>query len=202
MINIKNIIFDIGGVLTIGKTYTVLDNLDIDSNTYNDLKRFFDNCEELDLGTMTLEEKFNNCNFDKEIELKYKEYVINYYKHRKFNTELFDLIKRLKKNNYNVYILSDNNKELYNYYRSSELFKNIDGWVLSCDYGTIKKDGKLFDIILDKFNLNPSECYFIDDNEINVNEAKNHKIEAFIYNYNEGNNKLYDDMKNKGIAID
>ena len=100
-------------------------------------------------------------------------------------------VKRLKKNNYNVYILSDNNREVYNYYRNSELFKDIDGWVLSCDYGTIKRDGKLFDIILDKFSLNPSECYFIDDNEINVNEAKKHKIEAFIYNYNEGNDKLY-----------
>ena len=196
----KNIIFDIGGVLAIGESYTVLDNLNLDSSTYNNLKRFFENCEELDLGNITLEEKYEKCDFDKKLEV-YKDYIINYFKHRKLNTELFDLINKLKKNNYSVYILSDNNKEVYNYYKNHELFKNIDGWVVSCDYGTIKKDGKLFGIFLNKFNLNPKDCYFIDDNIINIREASKHGIKGYTFNNNENIDRLYSDMRNNGINV-
>ena len=197
----KNIIFDLGGVLTIGKPYSILDNLNLDSDTYNDLKRFFEYYRELDLGNISLEEAFNNCNFAEDIKTKYKDYVINYYKHRIFNKELFDLIKRLKMNNYKVYILSDNNREVANYYQSYELFKDIDGGVVSCDYGTVKRDGTLFDIILDKYNLKPEECYFIDDNEINVKVGEEHGIKGYIYSINDSIDKIYSDMRSNGISI-
>ena len=194
----KNIIFDLGGVILVDKTYTVLDNLDIDKNTYNELKKFFLDCDNLDLGKMTVEEKYNSCNFPKEYD-KYKEYVINYYKHRIFNMELIDIINKLKKNNYNVYILSDNNREVYEYDKNHELFKNIDGWVLSCEYGTVKREGKLFDIFLNKFNLKASECYFIDDNMINIKEAEKHGITC--YQYSNDTNFLISDMRINGINI-
>ena len=90
----KNIIFDIGGVITVGRAYTVLDDLNLDSNTYNILKEFFLNTEELDLGNMTLEEKFYSHNFNKEIEEKYKDYLLSYYKHRKLNMNIIDLINK------------------------------------------------------------------------------------------------------------
>ncbi len=194
----KNIVFDLGGVILVDKTYTVLNNLDIDTNTYNKLKEFFLDCDELDLGKMTIEEKYNSCNFPSEYD-KYKDYLINYYKYRIYNMSLIDMINKLKQNNYNVYILSDNNKEVYEYYKNYELFNNIDGWVLSCEYGTIKREGKLFDIFLNKFNLKASECYFIDDNIVNIKEALKHGITC--YNYNNDTDELLKDMRKKNINI-
>ena len=43
MIYIKNIIFDLGGVILKGKPISILDDLNIDEDVYNKLKVFFDN---------------------------------------------------------------------------------------------------------------------------------------------------------------
>ena len=69
---------------------------------------------------------------------------------------------------------------------------------MSCDYHTKKRDGKLFDILLDKFNLKGEECYFIDDRKANIDEALKHNIKGFVFSDNES---LYEDMKNNGIDI-
>ena len=64
------------------------------------------------------------------------------------------------------------------------LFKNIDGWIVSCDYSTVKKEGKLFAILLNKYNLNASKCLFIDNNNNNIAIANNYGIKGFLYNKN------------------
>ena len=70
---------------------------------------------------------------------------------------------------------------------------------MSCDYHSLKRDGLLFDILLDKYNLDPSECYFIDDRIVNVNEAKKHNIKGFVFDNDV--DLLYEDMRNNGIDI-
>lgn len=129
----------------------------------------------------------------------YKDKLINYYKYREIDKELLELISKLKLNNYNVYILSDNNKEAIEYYESNNLFDSIDGYIISYEYNKLKRNGILFDILLNKYNLNPNECYFIDDLEININEAKKHGIKGYLYNNDI--NDLYDDMVNNGIDM-
>lgn len=150
---------------------------------------------------MTLEEKFNKCNFSDEIRNSYKVFLTHYYEYRKINMDLINLINKLKENNYNVYILSNNNKECYEYYKKQVIFSNIDGWVVSCDYGALKDDGKLFDIFLNKYNLNPRECYFIDDKISNILEANKFGIKGYVFDENKDINGLYNDMINNDINI-
>ena len=197
----KNIIFDLGGVILLDKPISILNNIEVDDTTYNDLKIFFDDWKMLDLGNESLEDKFNKCNLSKENEVKYKNILLNYFKYRKLNENIISLINKLKRNNYNVYILSDNNWECFNYYKEHELFKNLDGWVVSCEYNTSKKDGKLFDILIDKYNLIPEDCYFIDNEINNVKEANKHGIRGYVFNEKDNINYLYDDLKNNNIEI-
>lgn len=200
VVYIKNIIFDLGGVILEGRSVSILDDMNLDKETYDKLKQFFYYRKELDMGEMTLEEAFDSCNFSKELESLYKDKLLNYYKYRKINMRLINMIRKLKNNNYNVYVLSDNIKEIIDYLKSNELFKDIDGWVVSCDYKTIKKEGKLFDIILDKYNLEPSTCYFIDDNIDNVNVAISKGIKGFLFDDNI--DSLIENMKNNNIEIE
>ena len=197
----KNIIFDLGGVILKGTPVTILEKIDISNEEYNELIKFFQDWKNIDLGTQTLEEKFNKCNFSSRLVSKYKNILLNYYKIREININLIELINKLKLNNYNIYILSDNNKESFTYYKKSDLFKNVDGWVVSCDYNTVKKDNKLFQILLDKYNLLGEECYYIDDKEENINIARNYNIKGYIFNENEEIEKLYNDMKENGINV-
>lgn len=192
----KNIIFDLGGVILKGASFSVLDGIDIDDGIYTELRKFFDNWDDLDLGEKTLLEKYNELNFSSDL---YKDRLVNYFLYREFNTDLINLLSELKSKKYNIYVLSDNNVDAYDFYRNNKLFKDVDGWIVSCDYHSLKRDGLLFDILLDKYNLDPSECYFIDDRIVNVNEAKKHNIKGFVFDNDV--DLLYEDMRNNGIDI-
>ena len=200
MSNIKNVVFDLGSVILRKNAASTLIKIVSDQNDYQELLRFFDYTLELDLGTKTLKERFEDCHFNKDL-YKYKDNIITYYKLRDYNEDLLNLISTLKQHNYHVYVLSDNNSDVANYYPQDPTFSNVDGWVFSCDFGTIKKDGILFDLFVNKYNLKPEECYFIDDKEENIKACEEHGLIGYQFNEKDDINKLLNDMKDKGINI-
>ena len=189
-----NIIFDLNGVLLLGKAKSVLDKLNLKEEEYNELIKFFDNWNDMDTTDTSIEEKFNSYNFSLDIKNKYKDKLLKYYELRDFNKNLLNLIKELKKNNNKVYILSDNNKDASLYYKS--ILNDLDGYVFSYEYKTIKKDGKLFDIFLEKYNLDPKTCYFIDDTIENIKVAESYGMNGILY---EDDNKIINYFKERGI---
>ncbi|MBR3661108.1 MAG: HAD-IA family hydrolase [Bacilli bacterium] len=192
-----NIIFDLGGVILKDKSINVLSQLNLTDDEYQELSKFFDNFKPLDLGKMTLEEKFYNCNINKNIEEKYKDFLINYYKKREIDFELIKLIDKLKRLGHHIYILSDNNLEAINYYKKLDHFKDIDGFIASYEYGTLKRDGKLFQIFLDKYHLEAENCYFIDDRDINIKVAEEYGFKTFKYDFNI--DELKEDLRKNNI---
>ncbi len=197
----KNIIFDLGEVLIKGKSASVLDKMSLSDEEYRILYKFFEDWDNLDLGIETLEEKYSKCNFNEEIDKKYKNILLSYYQMREFNMNMFSLAQILKTKGYKLFILSDNNAKPVRYYHSIKLFDIFDGWIISSDYHAVKKDGKLFEIMLDEYNLKPEECYFIDDNQENVTAAKKYGITGYVYNEKENIDYLYKNMRENGINI-
>ena len=190
-----NIIFDLGGVVLLGKAKDVLDKLNPTEEEYNELVKFFDNWNNLDIDKETIEEKFDSYNFNSNIVTKYKDKLLKYYELRDINNNLLNLIKELKKNNHIVYVLSDNNKDASNYYKM--ILKDIDGFVFSYEYKTVKKDKILFDIFLKKYNLDPSTCYFIDNTLENIEIANSYGMNGILYE--EDDNKVINYFKERGI---
>ena len=197
---IKNIVFDLGSVILKGVPKDFLLDKNIDSNMILKLNNYFDKISICDYGKESLEDVFNSCCFSEDIINNYKDYLVNYFKYRDINMDLVKLINILKNNNYKIFILSDNNKETYNYYKELEIFKNIDGWTISYFYNYLKKDEKLFDIFLNKYNLDSRECYFIDDNSINIDIAAKKGFNTFLFNENNDINILLLDMYNHGVG--
>ena len=189
-----NIIFDLGGVILKGKAKYVLDKLNPTEEEYNELVKFFDNWNTLDIGEETIEEKFDSYNFNSNIVSKYKDKLLKYYELRDYNMNLINLIKELKKNN-KVYVLSDNSKEPSNYYKN--VLKDMDGYVFSYEYKTMKKDGMLFDIFLEKYNLDPDTCYFIDNTKENIELANSKGMHGILYEEND--EEIINYFKERGI---
>ena len=181
---IKNIVFDLGNVLLEGSSKDVLNNIEINDDEYNELVKFFDYDERLDTGELLIEDYYNSVKIPKHLKEKYRDYLVNYYEYRKINFDLVRLLNELDKNGYRVYVISDNNISASKYYQKNLLFKSIKGWVFSCDYGSLKKDGKLFNMFLEKYNLFADECYFIDDNKTNIKVADKLGFKTFLYNHN------------------
>ena len=198
---IKNIVFDLGNVILKDSPSIVLENSKISNENYQIIKnRFFNNWNELDLGNETLKEHFDNCGFDFYVDENIKEILLNYYKYRPFNNEIIELMNNLKSNKYNIFILSNNNKEAYEYLKKLPIFKSVDGWVVSCDYHITKPNKEIYIKLFQAFNIRPEECFFIDDKEENVNIAKTLVMKGFALDIkNHGMDKLNKSLKENNI---
>ncbi len=200
---IKNIVFDLGNVILKDVPAIVLENIELTVEEKNKIKElFFDNWNELDLGNETLEEHFNNCKFDFSINEDIKERLLNYYKYRPFNKDMINLMNKLKNNNYDIFILSNNNKEAYKYIRKLPQFQCVSGWIISCDYCIAKPNREIYIKLFDQFNIKPDECFFIDDKKANVEVGTTFGMRGFILDYKNNNiNELIVNMKENNISV-
>ncbi len=83
-----------------------------------------------------------------------------------------DLLKKCKKDGYGIYGLTNWSAEtLPRVMRKYDFFKLFDGIVVSGVEKCIKPDPKLYRILFDRYGLNPSECLFIDDSPANLETA-------------------------------
>lgn len=81
---------------------------------------------------------------------------------------IINLIKKLKNNNYNIYLLSNTNPYTCDFVKTSGLFDIVDGYVLSYLEHQIKPYASIYKTLFTRYNLNPDESLFIDDKEENV----------------------------------
>lgn len=201
---IKNIVFDVGNVIWKGNSKSIANYIKIDNEEDRAIiSTFFEGFRMMDLDEETVEEHYEKWKYNKKINNdKYKNQLVNYYKNREFNSGIINLINKLKENNYKVYVLSNNNKSAINYLKKCEEVKNIDGWVVSYEYKLVKPDEEFFKVLFNKFNLNPEECFFVDDKEKNINAGKKIGMNGHVLDYeNNGVNKLIDDLKLNGVDI-
>ena len=73
--------------------------------------------------------------------------------------------KVLYLSNYSMKVARDNEDAM-------DFLSYMDGGLLSCDYNVIKPDPAFYQILIDKYDLVPSECVFLDDLEANLAGAR------------------------------
>lgn len=184
---IKNIVFDLGGVL-------------IDFNPSNYLKLLGFDQESTDFFVKLVfysEEwnEYNKSNFDKSFMFnilleKYPQYsvqLIKIYENIEWKyilyevREVADYLKSLKSLGYNIYILSDLSEEHYNFNKNLDFFNYIDGGVYSFEIGTTKPSKNNYEVLLKRFLLVPQETIFIDDRLNNVEASKEFGIHGIQF---------------------
>jgi putative hydrolase of the HAD superfamily len=89
------------------------------------------------------------------------------------------LLPELKKAGYRLFFLSNFPADIFPEIRSRySFFSYFDNGIISADVKCIKPDIRIFRIFLEKFSLDPAECLFIDDMEVNVISAREAGMEA------------------------
>jgi HAD superfamily hydrolase (TIGR01509 family) len=81
-----------------------------------------------------------------------------------------EMLKLAKSQGYKVYAFSNAYEGVYASLCKAHptIFSLFDGAIMSCDIHAIKPEPKMYQILLDRYQINPSEALFIDDQEINV----------------------------------
>lgn len=91
-------------------------------------------------------------------------------------------VKELKAAGYNVYYLSNYSKKAYDECADSiEFIEYMDGGVLSHRELMVKPNPDIYRLLIDRYNLVPEECVFIDDTPKNVEVAKELGMEGIIF---------------------
>ena len=105
-------------------------------------------------------------------------------------TTNFEYIKTLKKQGYKLYLLTNITEESYNYINDLINVNIIfDGGIYSYQEHITKPDKRIYNLLIDKYNLKRSETILFDDKEKNVISAINQGISSYVF-------KSIEDIKN------
>ena len=165
---IRNIIFDLGNVLFSFRPDEFLLRFTEDRDTVSFFMQNIIRSKtwlKLDRGTLSIEaariyflEQFSE-----------KKYIIN-----PFFDEWMDMLIPIEKNvqilkdlngkGFKCYYLSNYIKEAFHFvYKKYDFFSYFNGGIISALVKAIKPESKIYSILLEKYELIPEECVFIDD---------------------------------------
>lgn len=186
---IKNLIFDIGGVLLEYNPKTYLDKLNIPENIRKELNDiifhtqkwrdclngFVSNQELIEY----LTDKYPN--YKKEIKEILSYESLQYMLPPKL--DMIDYFHKLKEHNYKIYLCSNITEDTYNFIKNEfDIIQNADGGVFSCFENISKPDEKIYENLIDRYNLDVNESLFIDDTKKNIEIAKKLGFNTLLFN--------------------
>lgn len=172
---VKNVVFDLGGVVLDWNPQKVKDNFKGNQELPRYLfeHRFFQEYwTEFDRGMMTEEgiiacmASFSGCRIEECREL------VEFIKHSLTDIPAtVGLIRELSRQGIHLYCLSNMAVEFYDYLKSREVFHYFEGQIISGLVKLVKPDAAIYRLLTERYGLNPQETLFVDDLEQNIEAA-------------------------------
>lgn len=182
---IKNVIFDLGGVV-LGRDFKRLG--DVLGNTFAFIsadEAFPEYWSEFDRGTYTRSEVTRMLADDYNLTLEdANDQVQKLLELLQPIPETEELIRELKAEGIKCYVLSNMSGEFYAELLKFPVFEHFDGAVVSYQERVNKPDRKIYEIILSRYGLEPSETLFADDKAANTAAAAELGLHTVTYDCN------------------
>ena len=201
---IKNIIFDMGGVLIDYNPEKALYSM-FDKDTADILlKEIFRNplWSDKDRGIVFPEDimRIKKDKIPAEIYEKVCSMVENFYPYMPPFEKMYDFIKQLKENGYGIYLLSNASSDFHERRSGIPALSLFDGVIISADYKLLKPEKEIYETLYKTFSLIPEECFFIDDVQKNIDGAKSTGMDGHCY-YHGNIETLKTALIEKGVKI-
>lgn len=198
---IKNIIFDIGNVLTDFRWRDFLRDKGFDDAMIGRIaKASVENplWKEFDRGELAGEELMQAfINADPEIEDELHKAYDNIHGMVTIRDYAIPWVQELKAKGYKVWYLSNfSEKTEIECADSIAFIPYMDGGILSWKDKLIKPDPKIYQLMLERFKLTADECVFIDDLPENVQGAVNEGIHGIVF---ESREQVAEELKKLGV---
>lgn len=182
---IKNIIFDIGNVL-----------VDFSWREHMVEQGFSEECievltrnmiqhplwDELDLGIRHHTEVIADM---KALSPEYAEEIKRYFAEPmgiiRPRSRSAAILSSLKERGYSVYLLSNYPAWLFELHSAGfDFMPYVDGMVVSSYVKVMKPDPAIYNLLLEKYSLDPAECVFLDDRKVNTEAAEQLGIRSIV----------------------
>ena len=93
------------------------------------------------------------------------------------------LVRDLKVAGYRLYVLSNMAREFIAHLRRFPVYGLFDGEVVSCEVLTVKPERRIYEILLERYGLDASETLFVDDRAANIEAAAAVGIHGFLFDH-------------------
>ena len=184
---LKNIIFDFGNVLIDYNPNKILDRYDINDKECAILKKnIFGSKEWLQIDAGKINEDEATELFKKkvpaELRPKIDKMMATWPERVTYFSEMLNFMKDLHQKGYHLFALSNTGMRFANYLMSTDYGKYFEGEVFSAAEKLMKPDPKIYQILLNRYQLVPDECLFIDDRPENTETAQKLGMHVFTFN--------------------
>lgn len=108
-----------------------------------------------------------------------------------------EILKSIKSKQYNTYILSNFHRNAYQQVTNRyDFFQHFDGGVISYEENSLKPEVEIYNKLVARYSLNPSETLFIDDMRVNIDGASKLGFETILFT---NSTELRKELVGKGI---
>ena len=107
-----------------------------------------------------------------------------------------ELLVQLKAEGYKLYGLTNWCSKVYQTIAQFDIFKPLDGYVISSEEKVIKPEAEIYLRLFHKFGLRPEECIFTDDRTENIEGGKRLGMKGIVFK----NAKQYEEELRRMIA--
>ena len=194
---INTVVFDIGMVLVYFRWRELYADLGFEGEKFDKIAEATVHnpwWNEFDKGQMTVEEIIEKY---AEKAPEYKEDIAKIYDHPGEFVVLYDYaipwIQELKQKGFKVYILSNWSEPVFEANKDTHLrfLSEVDGEIMSYREGMIKPDRAIYQLLCDRFSIDPACAVFLDDNAANVEGARAFGLNAIHFkNYEQAKQEL------------
>ncbi len=95
--------------------------------------------------------------------------------------EMGELVRELKAAGYGVYLLSNAGVTFAEYRDRIPAIDSMDGILVSCYERMVKPDEAIYQLFCERFGLEPASCLFVDDLLRNVVGAQRAGLQGYVY---------------------
>ena len=92
-----------------------------------------------------------------------------------------ELIHELKDCGYRLLVLSNMSSDFIEHIRRFDIYRQFEGDIVSCEEQTVKPEAEIYRRLIDRYALDPAETLFIDDREANLRAAEQFGITTFHF---------------------
>ena len=202
---IKNIVFDMGGVLIHFKPAALLAHFDI-SPADRDLmlKEAFGSVAwiQLDRGTISAEEALEamQANLPERLHPVAEELVNGWWKLELRPMEgMEQLLGELKELGYGIYLLSNATVRQPEYFPLIPGSQYFDGQIISAQWKLLKPQHEIYETLLREYGLRAEECFFVDVLNINIEGALCAGMSGTVFDGDAA--RLRRDLRRAGVPV-
>ena len=202
---IRQVVFDMGNVLIKWDPDEIIARLGVTGEDARRLRREVFDCDEwvtMDRGTMSQDEGLARIlqRLPQELHGAAERCVRDWWKAELVHIEGVEaLIREIHALGYGLYILSNATSFLHDYFDRLPAHECFRGLVVSADEKLLKPQHEIFERFLERFKLDPAECFFIDDSPLNIDGARCAGIRGTVFFRDMA--RLRRDLNEAGIPV-